>query len=289
MNARWIILTMLLFSLTLGISTVLKASPNSAMKFITLAEGKSYAKESTLAISKEWSATELIKRAQSNKEIPQHKDEIEQSCKLFFQSLGPARSIESIELLRENAQENGFLQQSYLLRLICQNAPATVAIVIHKDNTKWELDRFVVRTQELKPYINPDPEEFAAYAEKIVPAISKTWDSDNLVSFADGSYAAELVHNPMIQRAVLRSVCGLGQFKKLKQIELGQKAFMDNKLVYIVQGEAEFDNGEASIWLHLVEESEGWKLHRFNIQGQKIASTSRQISATAQLSSAGPF
>lgn len=270
MLRRWFLHTAALVGIVGAIGFFRSGDPSVANQF-RFYEGRAFAEEASMAIASNWSSEELIKRSGSqSKMFRSHKDQLDQSCKLFWDSRGAAKRISDCKFLRETKYPNGIMQ-TYLIAMDCENGPVTAAAAVQKINNKWELRRFVARTSELKPYIDPDPDEFAAYAEKVIPVVSKGWNTSNLETFADDLYGSELKTNPMVQQAVLQSVKGLGEFKELKALELGQKAFIDNKLVYIVQGQAEFENGNAAIWLHMVEEPNGWKLHRFNIQGTRLA------------------
>lgn len=270
MFRRWFVHTALLVGLVGMIGIARGTDPATYAQF-RLYEGRSFAEDSVMAIASNWSSEELIKRSGSeSKKFSEHKEQLDQSCKLFWDSMGPAKSVRECKFLRETKYPDGVMQ-TYLIAMDCQNGPVTAAAAVQKRNNKWELRRFVARSAQLKAYIDPDPDEFAAYAEKVMPVVSKGWAASNLQSFADDLYGDELKNNPMVQQAVLQSVRGLGEFKELKTLELGQKAIIDNQLVYIVQGQAEFENGNASVWLHMVEDQSGWKLHRFNIQGTRVA------------------
>lgn len=270
MLRRWFLHTALLVGLV-GMIGFYRSTDPAALAQFRFYEGRAFAEESAMAIAHNWSADELIKRTGcESAKFKSHKEQLDQSCKLFWDSMGPAKSVTDCQFLRETKYPDGIMQ-TYLIAMNCENGPVTAAAAVQKINNKWELRRFVARSAQLKPYIDPDPDEFAAYAEKVIPVVSKGWEAANLQSFADDLYGSELKNNPMVQQAVLQSVRGLGEFKELKALELGQKAVIDNRLVYIVQGQAEFENGNASIWLHMVEEQNGWKLHRFNIQGTRLA------------------
>ena len=270
MNRRSI-LTAAIFLATLSIGSIGLKSFDAHSKSSASHPGQSFAEKSTLAFAAKWSPDELIKRSGgSAPALKKHRADIEQSCQMFRKKLGDTKAVKSCHFLREETQK-GVKRESYLLHLNCSKAPAAVTAVVCQKKNSWEILRLVVRSKELQSVIDPDPDELQAFAEEVVPKVSKNWSANSLVPYADDMYEQELRDNPIIQQTVLQSVRGLGQFKRMKTCQLGQKTYIDSRLVYIVAGQAEFENGDASLWLHMVEQENGWKLHRLNVQGTQIA------------------